>query len=175
MWRRVKQVVAALTASVTEADRAFVAENLDPAEQRLFFAMNVPDQYHALQVAYTARSLAAGRSDVDRGLLLKCALLHDVGKIKGDVSTFDKVAAVVAHRLAPGLAESWGRPGRGGKVDNLRHALHVYFHHPERSVALLAGVGDDERLTAIIRRHHQPPAVGEPPELTILRAADERH
>lgn len=175
MWRRVKQVVAALAASVSAADRAFVAATLSPAERDLFFAMNLPDQYHALQVAYTARSMAAGRGDVDRGLLLKCALLHDVGKIKGDVSTFDKAAAVVAHRLAPGLAESWGRPGRGGKVDNLRHALHVYFHHPERSVALLAAIGADERLTAIVARHHQPPLAGEPPELALLRAADERH
>ncbi len=170
-----KQVAAALTASLTAADRAFVAGNLTPDEQRLFFAMNLPDQYHALQVARTALSLATGRGDVDRELLLKGALLHDVGKVKGDVSTFDKVAAVVAHRFAPGRAAGWGRPGRGGKVANLRHALHVYFHHPERGAALLTAIGGDERLAGIIARHHQPPAAGEPPELTLLREADERH
>jgi putative nucleotidyltransferase with HDIG domain len=175
MLRRVKQVFAAFAAKVTAVDRAFVAEILTPAEQKLFFAMNLPDQYHALQVAYTAGRLAAGRNDVDRGLLTRCALLHDVGKVKGDVSTFDKAAAVVAHRLAPGMAESLGRPGRGGKVANLRHAMYVYFHHPERSAALLAEAGSDERLIAIIRRHHLPPAAGDQPELTILRAADEQH
>ncbi len=175
MWRRVKQVIAALTARVTAADLAFVAANLTPEEQQLFYAMNLPDQYHALQVAYTAGQLAAGREDVDHGLLTRCALLHDVGKIKGDVSTFDKAAAVVAHRIAPRRAEGWGRPGRGGKVANLRHALHVYFHHPERSAALLAATGGEERLVSIVLRHHQPPASGEPPELAILRAADEKH
>ncbi len=175
MWRRVKQVFAALTAKVAAADREFVAAWLTPGEQALFFAMNVPDQHHALQVAHAARRLAAGRENVDTGLLTRCALLHDVGKVKGDVSTFDKALAVLAHRLAPSWAEGWGRPGRGGRVANLRHALHVYFRHPERSAALLAGIGADERLLAIIRRHHWPPSPGEPPELTILREADDLH
>jgi len=60
VWRRIKQVLAALTAKVTAVDRTFAAENLNHAEQDLFFAMNPPDQYHALQVAYTAGRLAAG-------------------------------------------------------------------------------------------------------------------
>jgi len=160
---------------VTAVDRTFVAENLTHAERDLFFAMNLPDQYHALQVAYTAGRLAAGRDDVDLELLTRCALLHDVGKVKGDVSTFDKAVAVAVHRIALRWAENWGRPGRGGKVANLRHALYVCLHHPERSAALLEEAGGDERLIAIIRRHHLPPATGEPAELTILRAADELH
>jgi putative nucleotidyltransferase with HDIG domain len=175
MWRRIRQVAAALAARVTADDRAFVAAWLTPAERRLFFAMNLPDQHHSLQVAYTARRLAAGRGDVDTALLTRCALLHDVGKVKGDVSTFDKAAAVVAHRFAPERARAWGRPGRGGKAANLRHALYVYFHHPERSAAMVGETGGDERLIDIISRHHQPPAAGEPIELTLLRAADDMH
>lgn len=175
MWRRAKQVFAALTAKMTAADREFVASWLTPAERALFFAMNLPDQCHALRVAHTARAIAAGREGVDAGLLTRCALLHDVGKVKGDVSTFDKTFAVLAHRFAPGIAQKWGRPGRGGRVANLRHALHVYFHHPERSAALLADIDGDERLIAIIRRHHLPRSPGEPAELTILRQADDRH
>ena len=168
-------MAAALAARVTADDEAFVAAWLTPDERQLFFAMNLPDQYHSLQVAYTARRLAAGRGDVDLALLTRCALLHDVGKVKGDVSTFDKAAAVIADRLAPVRARTWGRPGRGGKVANLRHALYVYFHHPERSAALLTESGGDGRLTDIISRHHRPPAAGEPPELTLLRAADDMH
>jgi putative nucleotidyltransferase with HDIG domain len=175
MWHRVKQFFAALTAEVTAADREFADAWLNAAERALFYAMNLPDQYHALQVARTARRLAAGRADVDLELLVRCALLHDVGKVKGDVSTFDKTAAVLANRFAPEKAEGWGRPGRGGRIANLRHALHVYFHHPERGAALVAAAGGDERLTDIIGRHHRPPAAGDPPELTILREADELH
>ncbi len=173
MWRRIRQVAAALAARVTADDEAFVAAWLTPAERQLFFDMNLPDQYHSLRVAHTARRLAAGRGDVDLALLTRCALLHDVGKVKGDVSTFDKAAAVIADRLAPARARAWGRSGRGGKVANLRHALYVYFHHPERSAALLAS--DDKRLLNIISRHHQPQMAGEPPELTLLRTADDMH
>lgn len=175
MWRRVRQVVAALTARLTPADRDFLAACLTPAERELFAAMNLPDQRHALDVAHTARALAAGRPDADAALLTRAALLHDVGKVKGDVSTFDKSFAVAAHRLAPRRAEAWGRPGRGSRLDNLRHALYVYFRHPERSAARLAAIGADERLIGIVHRHHDPPAPGEPVELTLLRQADDMH
>lgn len=175
MWRRFRQVFAALTARWTAADTEFVSTWLTPAEQDLFYAMNLPDQRHAVSVAHTARTLAAGRPDADIVLLTRCALLHDVGKVKGDVSTFDKTFAVVAHRLAPGAATRWGRQGRGGRVANLRHALHVYFHHPERSATRLEAIGADARLVGIVRRHHEPPEPGEPVELTLLRQADDMH
>jgi putative nucleotidyltransferase with HDIG domain len=175
VWHRIKQFFAALTAEVTAADREFAVAWLCAAERALFYAMNLPDQYHALQVARTARRLAAGRADIDRELLVRSALLHDVGKVKGDVSTFDKTVAVLAHRLVPEKAEGWGRLGRGGRIANLRHALHVYFHHPARGAALVAAAGGDERLTDIIARHHQSPAAGDPPELALLREADALH
>lgn len=173
--QRVKQFFAALTAKVTPADNAFVATHLDAAGQKLFYAMNLPDQRHALNVAYTARGLAAGRTGVDLELLTRAALLHDVGKEKGDVSTFDKTAAVVAHSLAPRWSAGWGRPGRGGKVANLRHAFHIYFHHPERGAAMLAAIGADPRIVAVVERHHRAPTPDEPPELAVLREADGLH
>lgn len=173
MLNRIKQVAAAVTAKLTEADRAFVAERLNTQEQALFYAMNVPDQRHALNVAGTAGRLAAQRRDgVDEKLLIKCALLHDVGKVKGDVSTWDKIITVVAHYFAPGWSRSWGRQGRGGPVANLRHAFYTYYNHPERGVALLAAAGAEDNLLDIVRRHHDAPADGEPVELTILREAD---
>ena len=172
MWTRVKQLWSALTAKLTDEDRGFVAANLTPAEQALFYAMNLPDQRHALNVAYTALRLASEYTGVDCSLLTKCTLLHDVGKVKGDVSTWDKVLTVLAHRLAPGWAEEWGRCGRGGRLDNIRHAFHVYFHHPERSAELVRSLGEGDRIADIILRHHEPETAGEPLELTLLRQAD---
>lgn len=174
MLSRIKQVFSALTARVDAADRAFVSGRLNEREQGLFFSMNLPDQRHALNVAYTAAKLAAShRPEVDGELLARCALLHDVGKVKGDVSTWDKIITVAAHYVAPGWARRWGKQGRGGAVANLRHAFYTYYHHPERGVALLAAVGTQERVLEIIRRHHEMPEVGEPLELTILRDADD--
>jgi putative nucleotidyltransferase with HDIG domain len=173
MLKRINQVVSALTATITDADRDFVGRELRPAEQRLFWNMNKPDQRHALNVAYTALRLAKDRTDIDKQLLTQCALLHDVGKVKGDVSTFDKIAAVIAYKIAPDWARKWAKEGRGSKVANLRHAFHTYFHHAGRSAAFLKQIGSGAPVIAIVSRHHDAPGFHDIPELTLLREADE--
>jgi putative nucleotidyltransferase with HDIG domain len=170
--KRIKQVVAAVTARISETDRQFVERYLDPAAAAFFWQMNLPDQRHALNVAYTAGELAAKEKDVDQELLLTCALLHDIGKIKGDVSVADKIITVILDTLVPRWAKSWQRLGRGGKVANLRHAMYIYYHHAARGAAMLEAAGLDRRITGIVARHHEAPADGEPVELTLLRAAD---
>jgi hypothetical protein len=105
-------------------------------------------------------------------LLMRCSLLHDVGKIKGDVSTFDKIITVIAHKLVPHWAYEWGRLGRGSKFDNLRHAFYIYFHHAERSAALLVAQGTTGIVIEIVKKHHQQPATYDPLELVLLRKAD---
>lgn len=172
MLNRVKQVWSALTAQVTPADRAFVAAHLNDREQTLFWAMAVPDQRHALNVAYTALSLAAARPGADKALLVKCALLHDVGKRRGDVSTLDKILTVVVYTLWPRGATKFAAPGRGGRVQNIRHAFYIYRHHAARSAALVRQAGTASPVAEIISRHHAPPIPEEPLELTLLREAD---
>lgn len=175
MANRIKQVFAALTAEVTAADHSFIRENLRAEEQSLFYGMNLPDQRHALNVAYTALELVRNKPGIDTELLVKVALLHDVGKVRGDVSTMDKILTVIAHRFAPRWAEGWGRRGRGSKLANLRHAVHTYYHHPEQSAEMLAAIGSREEIVEIVRRHHEDQQPGEPFELAILRQADDLH
>jgi len=170
--KRVKQAVAALTARIDESDKGFVDKYLNKAQAALFWQMNLPDQRHALNVAYTARKLAADQADVDQQLLIKCALLHDVGKVKGDVSTADKIITVILDTFAAQWAKSWGKMGRGGKIDNLRHAVYIYYNHAARGAAMLRAAGLPQELIEIVARHHEAPVVGEPPELTLLKMAD---
>jgi putative nucleotidyltransferase with HDIG domain len=175
MLTRIKQFIAAMTAEVTASDRLFVDRQLNDREKALFYDMNLPDQRHALNVAYTAEQLAASRPEADLKLLLKCALLHDVGKVKGDVSTLDKVITVLADKFFPQWARRWGCLGRGGRVTNLRHAFYIYFNHGERGAKMLAASGVSSNITDIVRKHHAAPQPGEPPELAILRQADNMH
>lgn len=172
MNKRVKQVFAALTARINELDKVFINKHLNEAQAALFRQMNLPDQRHALDVAYTALKLAASQAAVNQELLIQCALLHDVGKIKGDVSTADKIITVIFDRFAPQWAKSWGQRGRGSKIDNLRHAVYIYYNHAERGAAMLTAAGMSPELTMIIARHHEAPAAHEPPELTLLKKAD---
>lgn len=175
MLNRVKQVMAALTAKITEADRTFIMEQLTPPEQTLFWGMNLPDQRHALNVAYTACELAENIAAIDKRVLIKSSLLHDIGKVKGDVSTVDKILTVLAHKFTGNWAKRWGRYGRGSKAANLRHAFYVYFNHPRRSADLLKSINEDPLIIEIVSKHHEAPAKDDPPELTILRIADNMH
>lgn len=175
MWKRIQQVYSAITAKIEPKDRHFIQEHLNEKEQKLFWQMNLPDQRHVLNVAYTALDLAHGRPEVNQALLLKCALLHDVGKVKGDVSTMDKVITVVVHAFAASWAKKWGCYGRGNKVKNLRHAFYIYYHHPERSAAMLGEIQTERAVIEIIAKHHKTPAEQDPPELVLLRAADDMH
>ena len=175
MINRVKQLFSALTASISTADKEFVARHLTAEEQSLFWQMNLPDQRHALNVTYSAQSMAKELFEIDQTVLLKCALLHDIGKVRGDVSTIDKVITVLAHSCCKSWAERWGRLGRGSRLQNLRHAFFIYFRHGERSAEFLTNIHADQRIVEIVRQHHKAPADNDPPELTVLRKADNLH
>lgn len=175
MANRVKQVIAALTAKITLGDMGFVKRYLQKDEQVLFWGMNRPDQRHALNVAYTALELAKEYENVDTTLLVKCALLHDVGKIKGDVSTMDKVITVMGHRLAPRWAKNWGRLGRGNRLRNIRHAFYIYFNHSRRSARMLKAIDACPKMIEIVGKHHEAPVKSDPLELALLRKSDDEH
>ena len=165
MLNRVKQVVAALTAKISERDRNFVNNRLNVPEQKLFWRMNLPDQRHALNVAYTVLDMAESRPDVNTEILVKSALLHDVGKVKGDVSTADKIITVLAHKFAPQWAEQWGRLGKGNSIANLRHAFYIYFNHAGRGADMLKEIGVDRRIVELVQKHHNTRVECFPPEL----------
>ena len=171
MLNRIKQFIHAIFASITAEDRLFVSQQLSDKESRLFWHMNLPDQRHTLNVAYTCLRLAKDDQAVNMALLLKCALLHDVGKVKGDVSTADKVMTVLAHKFFPVWSKNWGRMGRGGKIENLRHAFYIYFYHAARGANMLRDIGDDA-IAEIIAKHHDAPLPDDCQELKLLRTAD---
>lgn len=175
MNKRIRQVIAAVTARISEQDRRLIACYLDVGEAELFWRMNLADQRHALNVACTAGELADANPAIDRQLLIKCALLHDIGKVKGDVSTFDKIIAVLLDKFASDWARQWARQGRGGKLANLRHAIYIYYHHAGRGAAMLKARGASEQLAQLVARHHDAPENDDCPELTLLRQADSEH
>ena len=173
MRKRFIQFIRALGARITLADRAFIGEHLTPAEQEVFYGMSVQDQFHCRRVAEDGIRLAEGRTDVDRRFLIRCALLHDVGRRWGDVSTLDKIAAVLLHYFFPEQTRAWAREGRGNRLENLRHALHVSACHPQRGIALLRPIGVELELLTVIGAHHESPTIKDPPALTLLRRADD--
>lgn len=165
MLRRVKQFFQALTAKVTPDDGKYLAAHLNAEEQKLFFAMSTADQYHCLRTAYTIERLVIqDKKGIDREFLIRCALLHDVGRVKGDMGIFGKIFTVIVTDWFPSFADRLEL--KGNKL------IYIYRHHAEIGGRKLQQIGLF-REAKIIAKHHAPPSPNDPYELKLLRLADE--
>lgn len=179
MIQRIRQFIRAITAHFRKTDREFVDFSIPEAGKVLFYTMHPVDQYHALQVARTAMKLweelsEEEQKETDRSFLLRCALLHDVGRVKGDLDIWGKVFCVLMVNIAPEYARHGAERGAKNSLSVIDHALYVYFHHAEIGAAKLRAVGLSSEA-AIIAKHHQLVRAGDPLVLQLLREADERN
>ncbi|MBQ9477955.1 MAG: HD domain-containing protein [Selenomonadaceae bacterium] len=164
--KRVRQFFRALNSQLTIEDGRYISTHLTAEEQKLFFAMDVTDQCHSLRTAYAIERFAIDdKQGVDREFLIRCALLHDVGRVKGDMSIVGKAAAVLASEVFPG-AGAW-LERRGSRL------MYVYKHHAELGAKKLQDIGLF-REAKIVAKHHSPPSPDDPKELKLLRLADEK-
>ncbi len=174
MKQRILQFFYGLTAHLRECDHAFVRRFLSEEERALFYAMDVVDQRHAVHTAYTALELARGKAGIDETFLTRIALLHDVGRVKGDLGLWGKVAVVLLAHFLPQFSRRRAALSRAGAFGFLRHALYVYYHHAEIGSEKLRLAGCD-REASVICLHHSPPAAADSTELCLLRQADSRN
>lgn len=171
MMKRIRQFFHAVFAEVSTEDKAFLEQNLGMEQQALFFNMSVPDQCHALRTAHTAIALAENTAEkLDLPLLTRCALLHDVGRRDGEFGIFWKCFAVLFAVLFPSQSQAYGDNAHDDGV--LHRKMHVYYHHAEIGADMLLREGFTAEAE-IVGKHHKTPAEDDPPELRILRMADE--
>ena len=171
--QRCRQFFTALQAHISPEDICFIKNFLLKPEQELFFAMNPSDQYHALRTAFTARKLLAAMPDGsgDEHFLTRCALLHDIGRRKGDMGILGKVFAVLMQGCFGQRSFSWARYGKSPFWQYPRHILYVYYHHPRLGADALSALGM-KREADVIAAHHTPAQPGDSLELKLLRQAD---
>ena len=172
--RRIHQFYTAVRAGVYPEDQVFLKKYLSEQEQVLFAEMGLPEQRHCLDVAYTAIQLAAKETEIDKGLLLRCALLHDIGKTKGDIPVHYKVLTVLADHFFPGKARTLARQSIAGDRRDFRHALYIYYYHGELGCKKLLAMHLPEHAE-IVGKHHKAPTDKDPLELLLLRRADEQN
>ena len=174
IYRRVSQFFHAISAQVTREDRAFLEQWLPEEPARtLFAAMTTADQCHALRTARTAEKLCSvsSKKAVDQRLLIRAALLHDVGRQKGDMGTMGKVLTVL---LAAGFPHWSEKQSETSADDWLTTLLHVHYHHPRIGAEKLRRIGLSAEAD-LIAQHHAPEAEDDPPELVFLRQADQQN
>ncbi len=169
--RRISQFLHAITARITREDQTFLKRWLPEESLRhLFAAMTVADQCHALRTAHTAESLLLALPEdasANRRLLVRTALLHDIGRRKGDMGTWGKVLTVLLDAAFPRWSRVQGEQ-EGGWLSRL---LHTYYFHPRIGADMLRQKGYPEEA-ALIERHHAPASADDPLELCLLRKAD---
>lgn len=139
---RLRQFLDHLRAERTGVDCAPARELLPAEAQALFRSMSAGDQRHALCV------LRALDRDGEPSLALRrAALLHDVGKVCGDLKLWHRVLGVAVEAVDEGLLSRLAASDGG---------LYVQAHHAELGARLCEEVGLSPFVVDLIRYHESP-------------------
>jgi hypothetical protein len=168
LFYRLRQFWQALFAVPTPDGIQEARKVLSPHQFTLFQSMPASDQAHALRVLWTLQ-----RRQEDHPDLLVAALLHDVGKARHPLRTWERVLIVLANLFFPARAKSWGR----GELDGWRRPFVVARQHPAWSAEMAARSGASPLAVNLIWRHQDMvstiPESTEDRLLRALQAADD--
>ena len=165
LLQRATQFFHALAARLDDEDRLLVESLLVGEELSLFRRLRPGDQRHSVAVA---RSLmGAGREE---RLLLRAALLHDVGKVDAGMTLFHRVTGVLVEWLSPSLLRRLAAPHAG----SWRYPYHVYLYHHELGARMLEERGTPPTIVRLVRGLGSTGRDGQASsDLAALRAADD--
>ncbi|MFC1517808.1 HDIG domain-containing metalloprotein [Candidatus Margulisiibacteriota bacterium] len=167
----VKSFLKALFPKLTPGDIEFLRSHLSKQEQILFYRMSAMDQKHCLDTAYAAQA-AAHSQKINQKMLLKIALLHDIGKVKWSPPLLYRIWSVLFDHLLPPLAKYLAKKGKKEKTGKLSRSLYIKKEHGTLSAQMLKELDWGEGPLYIIAHHHDTPKEKDPAELKILRKAD---
>lgn len=167
-WQRVFDL---FRRKLNTTDRKLAESYLDEAGLFLFNQMSYADQKHAVMVARFLLSEKFDTKGANLKPLIKGALLHDVGKVKGEISWWNRIRIGLIRRCCPQLRSKWAK--RGG--EGLGHALYVDLHHPDRGAYMAQSLGIDPTVVALIKHHHDEITERTSLELVLLQTADAKN
>lgn len=167
-----------------QAEQQMLAEELPHLAQKLFYHMHRADQRHSLNVLRTALDIwqrEYSENDEVKHLLIRCCLLHDVGR-DSNMGPLRKSVAVILAKLFPLGSRKLSKPLADGKnldklavIKTIRQILYNYYRHAWQSRRLLQSIGLTYEAE-IIARHHRGQGRNLTTEqqivLTILKKAD---
>jgi hypothetical protein len=144
---RILQGLQAIFAFAQPVELPLAAQYLTPELLALFSQMRHSEQLHSLNVLRDV--LAAGMTPPD---LAVATLLHDVGKSRYPLRTWQKSVAVMVRQFAPHLFDRWSK---GDPANLWMRPFVVYVEHPKWSAAMIAAAGASEAAIWLVAHHQE--------------------
>lgn len=141
MHYRIRQFFKSITSKLTEADETFIQKYLNEYETETFYLLSKSEQVHSVSVAKGVLDelLKLNRYDV---LIVKAALLHDVGKINSGLNPFNKSLYVILNKISPNILSKF----------TFFRSVNVFYNHPQLAAKYLKG--EDDYMMFLIMNHH---------------------
>lgn len=142
MIYRVKQFFRGLAAYIPDKKMELVDYYLTQKEKDLFNRLPLHEKKHAVNTAWTIYNAVYNR---DKYILVKAALLHDIGKVQGKLGIIKKSILVLMDRFLPRTAK---------KLSNKLNMFYLYYNHPEIGAKLLRSINTNEQVVMLVKYHH---------------------
>jgi hypothetical protein len=146
---RLKQGGRALLAFAQSVDVTLVQQTLSPAHQQLFYRLVRAEQLHSVNVL---RDVLAQSPHTPHDLAA-AALLHDCGKSRYALGTWQKTLAVLVRAALPSLSR---RLSQDDHLSFWRAPFVVRKYHPIWGAQMLEGTGASPRLIWLVAHHADP-------------------
>lgn len=146
--KRIKQFYIGFTSifkKITREDLELVKSHLNEVEYSLFNKYYEYDKKHVLRVAKDIEKICndEGINSSKKSLLIKTALLHDMGKIKAKINILDRVILVLLNKML------------GDKAKSLKiKKVQVYYNHGFMGYEILKDYIKDDEILFLIKNHH---------------------
>jgi hypothetical protein len=162
---RSRQFWYAISTRTSPQDVELIKSVLTDPQIELFQRMQPSEQAHSLVVL--KELLQRGEQNPD---LLVAALLHDVGKSRAPLRSWERVMIVVVGAICKDCIHEWGKmaPEEGEDIQGWRRAFIVAEQHPAWGADLAAACGTSPLATALIARHQEQRLSGAKTEEDIL-------
>jgi putative nucleotidyltransferase with HDIG domain len=156
---RVRQFVRGLTAPVIHIDYALAREHLDREEMALFQRLPAHEKRHALDTARTIEEFQVGHN---KDVLIKAALLHDIGKSGSGIGIVRKSVMVLMDRYFSSISRNLSKRIK---------MFGIYYNHPDIGANMLESIGTDVQVVQLVR-YHQSAGMDDIEGLDYLKKAD---
>ncbi len=162
----------------SEEELALLDEYVTDEERALFMQMDRPDQQHSFEVTRHCAESLQHFPDLDKRVMMKAALLHDIGKIGARLSLVFRTFWVLAHKPFPCFCDRLAESGADARPGSLRYKMWLQIEHANLGAERLRemGVGEDVCELVIATGQRKKPKELDPDlARRIIIAADGDH